>query len=255
MDNNGVRIKRRKYRLNIKKFSIFLFVLIGVITLIILFTGNKDSVAANSETNVTANDNSAQNLDSTEEDPVIVLDAGHGGFDPGASGVAGTREDVLNLEITLRLKSLLEQSGVQVVMTREDENALAHTKDDDMEARGRIIEESGADIVVSIHMNWYEYPDMSGPTVLFIPGSAEGRRLAELVQDSMNTELDADGIARSEDFFVLRSGDQPSIMVECGYISNAEEEAKLKQEDYQQKVAEAIWDGIQDFLRESNTET
>jgi len=253
---NGVRIKRRKYRLNIRKISIFLSMLVGIITIIVLVTGSKDGAVANAGTNSTTPGDRAQYIDpeDSQNAPIIVLDAGHGGFDPGTAGVSGTREDVLNLEITQRLKNLLEQDGVRVIMTREDENALASNKDDDMAARSRIIEQSGADIVVSIHMNWYEDPDMSGPTVLFIPGSTDGRRLAEVVQDSMNTELNADGIARSEDFLVLRSGDQPSIMVECGYISNAEEEAKLKQADYQQKVAEAIYEGIQEYMNQSGNE-
>lgn len=158
---------------------------------------------------------------------------------------------MLNLQITQRLKALLEQDGVCVIMTREDENALALNKDDDMAARSRIIEQSGADIVVSIHMNWYEDPEIYGPTVLFCPGSEQGRYFAETVQDSMNVALGTDWIARSEDFSVLRSGNQPSIMVECGYISNVEEEAKLKQADYQQKVAEAICEGMQDYMKQS----
>ena len=256
MENNGIRVRGRKYRLNIKKFSIFLSVVIGIIALIVLGTGNKDSMAANSETNITVPDRPPRYMEpeDTQMGPLVVLDAGHGGFDPGTSGVSGTREDVLNLQITERLKAILEQNGMRVIMTREDENALARTKDDDMDARNRIIEQSGADIVVSIHMNWYEDPGMSGPTVLFIPGSMQGKRFAETVQDSMNAALGTDGIARSENFFVLRSGDQPSVMVECGYISNAEEEIKLKQADYQQQVAEAIWEGIRAFIEESDTE-
>lgn len=260
MYDYGIQQKRRKYRLNKKKFTVTLLVLSSIIALIVLIVGNGSGRAANSgdmtDTNpvVPGEQSNPMEPEATPTGPCIVLDAGHGGFDPGTLGVSGTREDVLNLQITQRLKTLLEQNGVQVIMTREDENALKHTKDEDMAERARIIEQSGADLVVSIHMNWYEEPEISGPMVLYIPGSAQGRRFAEMVQDSLNAALDTDGMARSENFFVLRSGSQPSIMVECGYISNAEEEAKLKQQDYQQKVAEAICGGVLQFMEENNEE-
>ncbi len=180
---------------------------------------------------------------------VVVVDAGHGGFDPGAIGVSGTEEDDLNLAVAQFLKAELEACGVQVIMTREDENAIAGDKDADMAERRRIIKESGSDIVVSVHMNnFIQDPDVSGPLVLFTPGSEKGKTLAEAVQTSLNAALDADGTARSENLYVLKSGSQPSVLVECGYLSNKAEENNLRQPDYQQEVAKAICDGVTAFF-------
>jgi N-acetylmuramoyl-L-alanine amidase len=254
-------MKRQKYRLNIRNFSITLIGLLSVAIFVILVTGSIDGKAADAIINTDTEPATAAPAPTPGEDPLdpqkdplVLLDAGHGGFDPGTIGVTDIHEAVLNLQITKRLKTVLEQNGLRVVMTREDENALAGTKDEDMETRSRMIRRSGADIVVSIHMNWYKNPEISGPTVLYMPGSVQGERLAESVRDTMNTELNTDGVARSEDFFVLRYGEQPSIMVKCGYISNTEEESKLKQSDYQQRVAEAICEGIQNYMKQSGNE-
>ena len=180
---------------------------------------------------------------------VIVIDAGHGGFDPGAIGVGGLHEDDLNLAVARYLKDELEACSVQVMMTREDEDAVAPDKDADMAERRRIIEQSGSDIVISIHMNNYKQdPKVCGPLVLFMPGSDRGKKLAETVQQSLNTALNASGTARSENLYILKSGNQPCVLVECGYLSNEEEERKLGQPDYQKKIATAICEGIRAYF-------
>lgn len=182
---------------------------------------------------------------------VIVVDAGHGGFDPGAIGVSGAHEDDINLAVAQHLKTALEDEGAQVIMTREDEDALASDKDDDMAERRRIIEQSGSDIVISIHMNNYtDDPSVNGPLVLFMPGSDRGKTLAESVQVCLNSALDADGSARSENLFILKSGNQPCVLVECGYLSNEDEERSLQEPDYQSNIAKAICDGAVEFLSE-----
>ena len=133
-------------------------------------------------------------------------------------------------------------------MTREDDGALADTKDADMAERRRIIMESGSDIVVSIHLNSFKDSQVSGPLVLFMPGSEQGQKLADAVQQSLNTALEASGSARSESLYILKSGNQPCILVECGYISNEEEERNLMRSDYQQKVAKAICGGLATYF-------
>jgi N-acetylmuramoyl-L-alanine amidase len=126
---------------------------------------------------------------------------------------------------------------------------LGTTQIESLQERRNIIEQSGSDIVISIHMNNFEQdPGVSGPIVLFMPGSDRGKALAEAVQASLNDALDVNGSARSEDLYVLRSGNQPCVLVECGFLSNAEEEQKLKQPEYQQKIAKAICDGAAVFL-------
>ncbi len=181
---------------------------------------------------------------------LIVVDAGHGGFDVGATGVSGVFEDDLNLKVAKYLKADLEKNGATVIMTREDENAIAETKDDDMAKRRKIIQESGSDIVLSVHMNSETDPSFSGPIVLFMPGLDEGERLAKSIQQSLLEELKpkSQNNARAEELFITQSGTQPCVIVECGFISNPDEEALLISGDYQQKVAQAITDGCKDYF-------
>ncbi len=250
---------QKKYRFNKKKFARMLLVL-GCIAafIVIAVTSLVDAADVNTVANVMSwipeTTQSAAVAPTQEEqdilkERVIVLDAGHGGFDPGAIGIGGTHEDDLNLSVTQFLEAELIACGAQVIMTREDENALAGDKDSDMAERRRIIETSGSDIVISIHMNSLEEnPEISGPVVLFMPGSEEGKKLAEQIQASMNEQLDAEGIARSQSLYILKSGNQPCVLVECGYISNEQEEQKLNQPDYQKKVAKAVCDGTSRYF-------
>ncbi len=181
---------------------------------------------------------------------VIVVDAGHGGFDPGAVGVTGVHECDINLAVAQFLKTELESRSAQVIMTREEDVGLGTTQNESLQERRRIIEQSGSDIVISVHMNNYKQdPSVNGPLVLFMSGSEKGKSLAESVQDRLSYELDADGTSRGETkLYILKSGNQPCVLVECGYLSNEEEERKLQQPDYQQKIAKAICDGASAFL-------
>jgi N-acetylmuramoyl-L-alanine amidase len=253
--------RRRGYRLNKKKFAGLLITIGCIAAALAGVTALADpgwgAWAAPSEINENAGAATAvlartQSMDGLQG-RLVVVDAGHGGLDPGTTGINGTREDVLNLAIAKRLKSELEDCGAKVIMTREDENAIAETKEADMAKRRRIIEQSASDIVISIHMNWFEDPEKSGPIVIFMPGSVEGEKLARAVQESMDTNLGTSGSARSEELWITESGSQPCILVECGYLSNAEEEAKLCREDYQIKVAWAICEGAAQYFESRDT--
>ncbi len=184
--------------------------------------------------------------DNALTDRLIVVDAGHGGFDPGTIGVTGTEEDGLNLLVANHLRELLESNGAKVIMTRTNENAIAETKDADMAKRRQIITDSGSDIVVSIHMNAFSDSSVSGPLVIFMQGSVKGEKLATSIQQNLLDELapEQQNSARSGDLYILRSGWQPCVIVECGYLSNEKEEQLLVQDDYQRKLAEAICGGI-----------
>lgn len=185
------------------------------------------------------------------EDKLIVVDAGHGGFDPGTIGVTGSEEDGINLEVAGYLKEKLESFGAKVIMTRSDEKAIADTKDADMAKRRQIITDSGSDIVVSIHMNSFSDSSVSGPLVIFMEGSSKGEQLAKSIQQSLLEMLKPvqENNARSGDLYILRSGQQPCVIVECGYLSNEKEEQLLMQDDYQKEIADAICSGvIQYFL-------
>lgn len=180
----------------------------------------------------------------------ILIDAGHGGFDAGAEATVGKKNEAeLNLAVAKHLKSELQDAGFQVEMTREKDEALGGNKDADMQARRKMIEESNADLVVSVHMNTVDDASVNGPICFFMPGSTQGERLAQLIQKNLNDELDPKNPkkSRSENFFVLRSGKMPCILVECGFITNKDEAKKLENSKYQKRVAQSIAWGILDY--------
>ena len=186
----------------------------------------------------------------------VVLDAGHGGMDPGKVGVAGTLEKELNLEIVYRVKRLLEQNNVQVILTRESDAGLyteadSNKKSADMKKRIAIIEKEAPALVVSIHQNSYTSPSCKGAQVFYFEGSESGERLAGILQDVIKETL-ADGNTReakgNSSYYMLKKSTATSVIVECGFLSNPEEEALLLQEEYQEKMAWAIHLGILQYL-------
>ena len=182
---------------------------------------------------------------------VVVIDAGHGGLDGGAVGrLTNVREDGLNLSVAEKLRSLFEKNGVSVVMTRTDEKALGKSKDADMAKRREIIQNAGADIVISIHMNKFQDSNVSGPMAFYHADSDEGKKLAELIQNELNARLDPPRprTFKPETYFILRSGECPCVLVECGFLSNEREERLLQTEDYQMSCAKAIYAGAQAYL-------
>ncbi len=180
----------------------------------------------------------------------IVIDAGHGGFDIGTQGVySRVPESKVNLAIAKALQQALEDEGVQVVMTREGEDAIAHTKDEDMQKRADIIRAVQPDMMVSIHQNRYDDPDVCGPQVFYLIKGSKAQTLANFVQSSLNRELGVKDprIAMSGEYKMLRPGEGPSIIVECGFLSNPREDRLLQNPDYQKKLVCAIVDGLKAF--------
>ncbi len=178
----------------------------------------------------------------------FVVDAGHGGFDNGASGPNGSVEAPLNLAVSLYLAGELRMMGATVIMTRIDENALADTKREDMQKRSEILCQDGLTASISIHMNKFTSKKPKGPRVFFAEGSQEGYALALTLQNALD---DAVGIKRKEplvgDYLVLRTGEQTNVLVECGFLSNPEDEALLLTEAYQMLLAQTIADTIAEF--------
>lgn len=247
---------KRRYRLNKRKFTITLALLCFAVAAIVIAThyinsaDDREAIAALNPPQSTAGNGAAtHNNQMPLEGKTIVVDAGHGGDDQGATGVNGSVERELNLSVATLLKQQFESKGARVVMTRTDDT-LAETKDEDWEKRGEIITQSDADAVISIHMNWFEDSSVSGPLVLSLTGSEQGRKLAGIIQSSMNEMLEPErqGRSRSEDLHILKYGFQPSALVECGYISNAREEEMLNTEEYQLKVAKAVCDGVVEYF-------
>ena len=180
----------------------------------------------------------------------MVVDAGHGGFDIGTQGIV-TRvpESRVNLQIAKLLEQKLTGEGARVVMTREGEGAIAGTKDEDMRRRADIIRSVNPDIMISIHQNKYDSADVFGPQVFFLLRESKAETLAKFVQESLNMEL---GIQKprtpmSGEYKILRPGTGPSIIVECGFLSNPREDRLLQDPEYQQKLAAAIVEGLKNF--------
>lgn len=180
----------------------------------------------------------------------VVIDAGHGGFDGGAVGTkTGVIEAELNLSVAKLLADELTRRGMYVIMTRTDGEAIGATKDADMKRRKEIMNLPNVDLVVSVHMNKFRDVSVSGPMVFYMKGSDEGKSLAESVMFSLCEALDRPKrIANPEDLFVLRVPSAPSVLVECGFLSNADDEAKLITEEYQRKLARGIAEGISNYL-------
>ncbi len=250
--NQAVPSGRRR-RFNMKRFVFSLVLLVLLVSLGVWgvqhFMG-KTSQTLNVETMEKAPEYTAPANGGSYAGKKIVLDAGHGGFDPGATGISGTVESELNLKMAEVLKEELEKEGMQVVMTRSDENAIAETKDEDMAKRCAITREENPDLFISIHMNSLDDNSVCGPIVLFQPGSVPGEELAKAIESSVN--LNAGLLKpcshRSGELIVLRDNSQPSVLVECGFISNKNEEANLLDDSYRRQLAKAICIGIEDFL-------
>ena len=185
----------------------------------------------------------------------IVLDPGHGGFDPGKVGTAGTLEKDINLAISLKLKEMLVKSGYTVTMTRQKDEALceqnaSRKKVSDWNARLDLIQKEEPELTVSIHQNSYS-AGTKGAQVFYYSQSEEGHRLARVLQETLKEEI-GDGNHRVEkandSYYMLKKSQGPFVIVECGFLSNPEEEKLLNSEDYQKKMAKALAEGIEKFL-------
>ena len=189
--------------------------------------------------------------------PTIVLDAGHGGMDSGAVGIDNVLEKDINLSIALNLKDLFNISGFNVKMTREkdesihneDSGTIRSQKVSDLKNRLNIINFDPNNLLISVHQNKFEDSKYKGAQVFYYKNSEEGKRLAEDIQQALCDSLGSTRSAKSNsDYYVLRTTTIPSAIVECGFLSNSDEETKLNTADYQQKTAWAIYKGISDYF-------
>lgn len=185
----------------------------------------------------------------------IVIDAGHGGRDGGAIGVStGVTESELNLMYAKELKELCEDYGIGVTMTRSDMNGLydesaTNKKKSEMERRKNIINSSGADLMISLHMNSFPLSSSEGAQVFYAAGSEQGMKLAKSVQLSIcqGFESARDYVSRG-DYFVLNYSQVPAVLVECGFLSNPEEEKLLQSKEYCQRFCYALLVGILSYF-------
>jgi N-acetylmuramoyl-L-alanine amidase len=190
---------------------------------------------------------------------VIIIDPGHGGIDPGASGRSGVTEDKINLQIALKLRRLIEQSGGIGLMTREDDSGLysdgktriRDKKNEDLRTRHEMINNSGADIFISIHLNSFPQSQYYGAQTFYQKGSEEGKKLSEIIQNELKEVIENQNhrMAKSIDtVYILKNKNMPGALVECGFLSNPQEERLLQDDKYQDKIAWAIFMGIMRYL-------
>lgn len=190
----------------------------------------------------------------------IVIDAGHGENDPGKVGVNGALEKDINLSLALKLQKPLENKGIQVILTRDSDKTLApetatNKKVADMQNRVALISESNAILTVSLHQNSYPDASVSGPQVFYYSQSTEGSSLALTVQNSLNEILEPTSprtTKANDNYYLLLKTPTPTIIVECGFLSNPQEADLLTDDAYQDKIARAIYLGICDYLKERN---
>ena len=185
----------------------------------------------------------------------VVIDAGHGGADPGKVGINDALEKDINLEIALILKKFLETEDIRVVMTREDENGLydegaSNKKVQDMKRRLAIIEEADPELVVSIHQNSYHEEYVKGAQVFFYQTSERSRVLADILQEQLAL-LDPENKRQAkgnDSYYLLKKTGKPIVIVECGFLSNSEEAGRLITPVYQERLAWNIHMGIMKYL-------
>lgn len=184
------------------------------------------------------------------EGKTIFVDAGHGGTDGGARAKdSGTWEKEINLQVARLVKERLMEKGAQVLMSREGDMQYSHNKRADLTARLDMAQAGGADLVVSIHMNEYRTRAESGPQVFYRAGQEQSRLLAGALQEALIRHLSPrkERQAMAGDYFIL-SLDCPSVLVECGFLSNAAEERLLLDPAYRQRVAQGIGSGIEAYF-------
>ena len=187
------------------------------------------------------------------ENKTIIIDAGHGGFDPGKKGTYGDDEKNINLEIATYLQQYLEQNGATVIITRGSDEALGNSKNEDMRQRKEITNESNGDILISIHQNSYTSNAAYGAQVFYYSESEKSQKLAENIQASLVETLDNENQRQAKSnssYYILKSTNIPAAIVECGFLSNDTEEKKLNDSEYQQDIAWAIYKGILDYFYE-----
>lgn len=194
---------------------------------------------------------------------VVVIDAGHGEPDGGAAGADGTTEAGLNLLVAQKLNNLLLQSDIKTVMTRTTNEGIydpsakniTEKKRTDMRKRREIQSSVGADLFISIHMNQFEQSKYHGAQVVYDGKNAEAKRLAECIQSALREGVDPDNdrqaMKSDGSIYLLKNAPVPSVIVECGFLSNGEELEKLKTDEYQTKLAWAVMKGIEAYYADT----
>lgn len=227
-------------------------IIMSVVLIVAMFFWAREAAAVQAE--YVWNKNAMHTF--SDEKRCVVIDAGHGGNDPGKVGVTGCYEKDINLKITKKLKTFLEMEGIDVILTRDDDLGLysetdSSKKSADMRNRVQLIEESNAALAVSVHQNSYSGESIKGAQTFYYTGSTESQELARLIQDRLVYTLDKENHRKekaNDSYYLLKNTSCPIVIVECGFLSNNEECRLLETDYYQEKVAWAIYMGIMQYL-------
>ena len=214
---------------------------------------------ANNNQDFGTTEKTAETVTTPVSNKVVIVDAGHGTPDEGAESSNGTTEAELNLKIALKLQNLLEQSGCTVLLTRSDENAIYDTDSDtirekkvsDMHNRVKLGNESSADIFVSIHLNKIAESQYTGWQTFYKKNNEESKNLATCIQNSLNEAIQKENNrkpAQLNTVYLMKYVEIPITIVECGFLSNPEDEVKLQTDEYQEMLAWGIYNGIMNYF-------
>lgn len=232
-----------------KLVCVFLLIICGILFFISTFSAYNSLLVV-----AEANENSF----------TVVLDAGHGGEDGGAVAVDGTAEKDINLSIAMKLKSIFEQNGINAITTRESDvsigdnslETLKQRKTSDMKKRLEIFNNENVGAVISIHQNKFEQSKYNGTQIFYSANNPLSLSLAENIKNSVVSSLQPDNTreckAANKSIYLLYNAQNPTVIVECGFISNSVELEKLKSNEYQSKLALAIFDGFMKYYSENS---
>ncbi len=251
MNEKNKKNKResRSFRKGVILF--FVVMILAMVSVMIFVRGSKETEKTGkniSEDIICGNEKGQVKQSNT----TVVIDPGHGGNDPGKVSSDGVLEKDVNLQIAFCLKAELEERGYNTVMLRETDTNLAiegatNKKMSDMKNRVSIINDSDADILISVHQNSYSDPSVRGPQVFYDEASKEGEEFALILQEGLNSIVPeySRKCKSSQDYYILEKSVCTGVIVECGFMSCPEETALLTSVDYQQKIASAIADAIE----------
>lgn len=192
---------------------------------------------------------SKEDANAKKDEIVIVVDPGHGGEDPGKVGINDVLEKDLNLQIASKVAKMLEEAEIKVVMTREDDK-VPDAKKEDLEQRVKLINDTKPTLALCIHQNSYPDASIRGAQVFYHTTTPEAEDVASIVQEELRTvdTTNTRQIKENDTYYMLKFTEVPTIIVECGFLTNPEEAEKLMQEAYQEEIAFAICEGIVKWL-------
>jgi len=241
----GYFCKRNSYQTFVKKYIFYIF----LVFCLMILTSLPSALFARAEDDDVV-------ITPPSVGYTIVVDPGHGGIDPGSIGYkTKVKESELNLKFSLMLAEKLRAVGIRVIMTRTDDSSLASGltgkafKKEDMRLRKELINKLRPNMVISLHMNSYTNHVLRGAKVFYDKTSDISRGIAESIQSQFAENLEAsNNVASVGDYYMLKCTESPSIICECGFLSNARDEQLLLDEKYQEKIVECIFKGIINFL-------